>query len=83
MRRTLSVAAAFCLLAIGSANGQGVLTGCAHRGPAAALAEYVETLTFSFEPDGAASGALVYRWERWSFRIPLTRRGTPPPGRVS
>ena len=33
----------------------------------------VETLTFSFE-GGGTSGALVYAWERTTFRIPIARR---------
>jgi hypothetical protein len=38
------------------------------------LPEHVETLDFSFEPTGGASGDLVYRWERTTLRIPITRR---------
>ena len=33
----------------------------------------VETLTFSFE-GGGSSGALIYAWERTTFRIPIARR---------
>lgn len=33
----------------------------------------VETLTFSFE-GGGTSGALIYAWERTTFRIPIARR---------
>jgi len=42
--------------------------------PATALPEHVETLEFSFEPSGASSGDLIYRWERTTLRIPIARR---------
>jgi hypothetical protein len=41
--------------------------------PTSTLSEPVETLTFRFE-GGGASGALVYAWERTTFRIPIARR---------
>jgi hypothetical protein len=34
----------------------------------------VETLSFTFRPNGPASGALVYAWERLTFSIPVIRR---------
>lgn len=34
----------------------------------------VETLSFSFRPNGPSSGALVYEWERLTFSIPVIRR---------
>ena len=37
------------------------------------LSEPVETLTFRFDGSGG-SGALVYAWERTTFRIPIQRR---------
>jgi hypothetical protein len=41
--------------------------------PTSTLDEHVETLTFRFEGSGT-SGALVYAWERTTFRIPIARR---------
>ena len=38
------------------------------------LSDYVDRLTFRFEPTSGAGGALVYSWERTSLSIPLTRR---------
>jgi hypothetical protein len=37
-------------------------------------ARAVETLSFSFRPNGPSSGALVYEWERLTFSIPVIRR---------
>lgn len=42
--------------------------------PTSRLDEHVETMSFRFETEGATSGALVYEWERTTFRIPVTRR---------
>lgn len=38
------------------------------------LPEYVDRLTFRFEPHGALEGGLVYSWERTSLVIPLAHR---------
>lgn len=36
--------------------------------------EPVETLTFTFQRESERSGALVYKWENRTFRIPIVRR---------
>lgn len=38
------------------------------------LSDYVDRLTFRFEPDGPTTGALIYSWERTELSIPLSRR---------
>ena len=41
--------------------------------PAHSLDGHVETLEFGFQPSGADSGELVYRWETTTLRIPIRR----------
>jgi len=38
------------------------------------LDTFVETLTFGFDAESDNRGAIVYRWENRTFRIPIVRR---------